>query len=145
MEKTIKENSKVKFHFKVQNEKKDIVENTYEDLNPIEFQMGKGVMLPSFEENLKGKKEGDTHNFFLSKEECYGQYNEDLILELDKEKIELDEGTEVGSHIRGQTPEGKDFNCILKKVKKDTLLLDFNHPLAGNSLYFSVEILNVEN
>ena len=144
MKKKISDKSKVKFHYKVTDQNNNIRDNTYRNLQPIEFKMGEGVMLPSFEKNILGLTEGSLYKFNLPKEECYGNYNEELVIELKKDKIDLDEGIQIGSQIKGETPEGKKFNCTLKEIKKETVVLDFNHPLAGNSLTFDLEIINVK-
>ncbi|MDR0995223.1 MAG: FKBP-type peptidyl-prolyl cis-trans isomerase [Tannerella sp.] len=115
---------------------------------PLDFLYGTGVMLPSFEEKLKGLGVGDKFEFVLSPAEAYGDYDEENQIELPKSAFEVDgqfdsEMVQEGRVIPMMDSEGNRLNGSVMEVGEDTVLLDFNHPLAGETLHFSGEVIAV--
>lgn len=109
---------------------------------------GVGALLPKFESNLSGMKEGDTFGFGLSAEEGYGKSSDKAILKLEKKIFEVDgvvnpEMVAVGKTITMQDNNGNPIDGKVVAVEEDGVVMDFNHPLAGEKLYFTGSILNV--
>ena len=94
---------------------------------PLKFIYGTGMMLPAFEKALNGLEVGGTFNFSIEPAEAYGEYNEEHVLDLPKNIFEVD---------------GK-FDGSVLEVKDDIVVMDFNHPLAGETLHFSGEVIDV--
>ncbi len=116
--------------------------------NPLDFICGAGMMLPKFEENLANLKADDTFDFMLTAEEGYGLRNEENISDIPMNVFEQDGKVEEGLLIIGnviplQDQNGNRFNGQVVSVDKETVKLDFNHPLAGENLYFTGKILSV--
>lgn len=115
---------------------------------PFVVLFGAGTLLPKFENELEGLKTGDSYGFSIDSKEGYGEFNPDAIVELDKDifKVEGEIDTEmlqVGNSIPMQNDQGQPLNGMIKEIKEDKVVMDFNHPLAGVNLYFTGEILDV--
>jgi len=115
---------------------------------PLDFIYGNGMMLPKFEENLANLSAEDTFEFMLTAEEGYGLRNEENIADVPMNVFMQDGKIEdgllaVGNVIPLQDNEGNRFNGQVISLTDDTVKLDFNHPLAGENLYFTGKILSV--
>lgn len=115
---------------------------------PFVVLFGAGTLLPKFENELEGLATGDTFGFSLTSEDAYGEQNPQAILELDKKIFEVEgkvdeEMLKVGNSIPMQNDEGQPLSGMVKEIKEDKVLMDFNHPLAGVNLHFTGEILEV--
>ncbi|NPD46991.1 MULTISPECIES: peptidylprolyl isomerase [unclassified Lentimicrobium] len=115
---------------------------------PFVVLFGAGSLLPKFENELEGLKAGDSYGFSIESKEGYGELNPNAVIELDKDifKVEGEIDTEmlqVGNSIPMQNDQGQPLNGLVKEIKEDKVVMDFNHPLAGVNLYFTGEILDV--
>ncbi len=118
--------------------------------NPMSFIFGMGTMLSAFEDNLAGLEKGSKFSFSLSPEEAYGESNESYIIELPKQIFEVDgkfddERVFEGNTIPMRDANGNIMNGSVMEIKDDVIVMDFNHPLAGETLQFSGEILDVHD
>lgn len=117
---------------------------------PLQFISGIGVMLPKFEENIYGLKVGDKFSFKLESKDAYGTKQDNMIVDLHKEvfKIngEFDEKMLViGNVIPMVNQEGHHLNGKVLEVGKDTVKLDFNHPLADKDLFFKGSVVGIRD
>jgi len=115
---------------------------------PFVVLFGAGTLLPKFENELEGLTVGDSYGFSVNSAEGYGEMNPDAIVELDKNIFEVDgkldeEMLQVGHSIPMQNDQGQPLNGVIKEIKEDKIVMDFNHPLAGVNLHFTGEILDV--
>ncbi|MDR3195063.1 MAG: peptidylprolyl isomerase [Tannerella sp.] len=116
--------------------------------SPLKFIFGLGSMLPAFEDRLNGLAAGDTFRFSLLPDDAYGEYIEENVLELPKNVFEVD-GIFDGEFVREDSivpmmdSDGQPRNGIVLEVKDDVVLMDFNHPLAGETLHFDGKVLDV--
>lgn len=125
----------------------ELVQEVTKD-KPFVVLFGVGALLPKFEENLDGLAVGDNFGFALSSEEGYGEKTPDAIVDLDKKIFELDgkiddEFLFVGATIPMQNEQGHPLTGQVLEIGENTVKMDFNHPLAGESLYFTGEVLEV--
>jgi FKBP-type peptidyl-prolyl cis-trans isomerase SlyD len=125
----------------------EIVEETSED-KPLEFIFGTGRMLQMFEEKLDGLKAGEEFSFKLTADEAYGQVNEDAKVEIPKNIFEVngqidEELIKVGNMVPMQDAHGNRLNGIVLDITDEHVKMDFNHPLAGDDLYFSGAVKEV--
>jgi len=119
-----------------------------EETKPFVQLFGVGALLPAFETNLAGLEEGDTFGFGLTAEEGYGNPSDEAILKLEKKIFEIDgvvdpEMVAEGKVITMQDNHGNPLDGKVLAVEEDSVIMDFNHPLAGENLYFTGSILNV--
>jgi FKBP-type peptidyl-prolyl cis-trans isomerase SlyD len=131
------------------NGQEEIVEKVQEE-NPLKFIFGSGTLLKSFEENLDGLKTGDTFQFVLKPEEAYGPFNDQAISELPKSIFmvngELREDLiQIGKVVPMRDKNGNRLDGMVTEVKDETIVMDFNHPMAGKELNFSGKVTDVRN
>jgi len=127
----------------------EVVE-TVDKEKPLTFLYGVGNMLEKFEENIKGLNEGDDFNFKIPSEEAYGEASEDAIVDLpiDTFKIEGEIDHDLlkeGNYIPMQDQEGNRLDGIVLEVGDEKVKMDFNHPLAGDDLFFKGQVLSVRD
>jgi FKBP-type peptidyl-prolyl cis-trans isomerase SlyD len=125
----------------------EIVEETNPE-EPLQFVFGEDQMLPKFEEALRGLKAGDKFTVAIACADAYGPEDDEAYVEFPKSEFIAegewdDELFAVGEIIPMQTPEGETIHGIVDDVKLNTIVIDFNHPLAGEDLYFEGEIVEV--
>ncbi|MDR3339811.1 MAG: FKBP-type peptidyl-prolyl cis-trans isomerase [Candidatus Symbiothrix sp.] len=116
--------------------------------HPLTFVFGMGMMLEAFEKNVEGLKKSDKFSFTLTPEEAYGEYIEENVVELPKKIFEIDGVFDEEKISEGQTlpmmdSSGHRMMGSVLEVKTDVIVMDFNHPLAGETLHFKGEIIDV--
>ncbi len=116
----------------------------YESEEALTFTVGQDDILPAFEANLIGLDAGQTHRFTLGPEEAYGPYQEELVFMLSRQQL-MDDGEDIaaGQTLTLFTPEGESLTVTVLDVTDSTIKVDANHPLAGQTLIYEVEVLNV--
>jgi FKBP-type peptidyl-prolyl cis-trans isomerase 2 len=116
----------------------------YESEEALTFTVGEDDILPAFEANLIGLDVGQKHRFTLSPEEAYGPYQEELVFTLSRQQL-MDDGEDIapGQTLTLFTPEGESLMVTVLDVTDSTIKVDANHPLAGQTLIYEVEVLNV--
>ena len=117
---------------------------------PLLFCFGIGMMLESFEENLNGKKAGDSFDFVIDHTEAYGEFEDEKIVDLPRNIFEVDgkfdsEMVVEGNFVPLADAEGQRIDAIVVKVDEEVVTVDINHPLAGEDLHFVGEILDVRD
>jgi len=111
---------------------------------PLTFMFGKGQIIPGLENGIVNMKIGEKGDVLVKAADAYGDYNEEAQQELPKEQfagIDLN----VGMTLYGQGEDGGTVQVTVKDVKEETVIIDFNHPLAGRDLMFTVTIQNVRD
>ena len=117
---------------------------------PLEFVCGAGMLLPKFEGALIGKEPGDKVSFTLEPKDGYGELIQEAIVELPKTIFMIDGKVVekmlfVGNIVPMSDAEGHRMNGIIREVKEETIIMDFNHPMAGKTLNFDVEVVEVRD
>ena len=115
-----------------------------EHSHPLEFVVGKGQVIPGFEEAVIGLKKGDEKEIKLESEEAYGNYDSTLKREIPKEVIPEGQEIKEGMIIVMQTPEGYKLPARIVSISDDSFTIDLNHPLAGKKLIFNIKVIGVE-
>jgi FKBP-type peptidyl-prolyl cis-trans isomerase 2 len=138
----IKEGVKVNISFEVKLETGEIVLKTEEE-QPLEVAVGDGNIPKSVKDSLIDMKEGGTKTIALEPAEAFGSKRDDLIIDLSKEGFDPQVELEVGSRVSMNSPEGKRFMGTVLEVKEEKISVDFNHPLAGKSLIFTVTVVSI--
>lgn len=117
-----------------------IIETVGKD-EAVEFLFGNGKLLPAFELALNGLQSGDNFRFQIPANEAYGDFNPEAVIELSKDIFKRNDELNheilfIGNEIPMMDRHGKRMNGIVKEVKESTVIMDFNHPMAGNDLFF---------
>ena len=115
---------------------------------PLTFHCGAGQMLEKFEANLMGLSVGSSFDFKLATEEAYGLASEEAVIELPKNIFEVNgefdsEMIKEGNVVPMQDSSGRRMNGIVLEIGESTIKMDFNHPLAGDDLFFKGEVIEV--
>ncbi len=119
-----------------------LVESATEE-QPLTFLYGAGQMLPKFEENLSTLSTGDAYDFRLTAEDAYGEYDEEAVATLPKDMFNGTDIPEIGSMLTLQDNHGNHFQGQVVSVAEDSVIVDLNHPMAGQALHFKGNIINV--
>ncbi|MEW6001118.1 MAG: peptidylprolyl isomerase [Nitrospirota bacterium] len=110
---------------------------------PFKFRVGSSQVIPGFEKALMGMKVGEKKSFQVSPDEGYGQENPRGIVDASRDKLPPDLNPEIGMTLYARGPDGQTIPVTIIGTKKDIVILNFNHPLAGKTLNFEVEIIEV--
>lgn len=116
----------------------------------VDFLFGNGKLLSAFELALDGKQGGDNFRFQIPASEAYGTFNPDAVIELSQDIFKRNgeinkEILFIGNEIPMMDKHGKRMSGTVKEVKDTTVVMDFNHPMAGNDLYFKGLVAQVRD
>ena len=109
---------------------------------PLEFITGQGQIIPGLEKEIENSAKGDTADVLVNPAEAYGEYNDEAVQTLPKEQfagVDLVEGMT----LYGTGENGETVQVLVKSIAGDDVTIDYNHPMAGKTLMFSVSILDV--
>jgi peptidylprolyl isomerase len=138
----IKEGSKVKAHYTgrlTNNEEFD--SSLKEGREPIEFVIGEGTLIPGFENGILGLSPGDKKTVEIPAVEAYGEYKDELRVTVPK--TNAPQGVQVGQSLQANMQNGEMVTFMVREVNDDNIIVDANHPLAGQTLIFDIEVLEV--
>jgi len=110
------------------------------DKEPLEVQLGKGLVIPGFEEALQGMKEGEAKTVTITSDKAYGPILSDRLQEVEKQYVPPT--VNEGELLQADGPQGP-MVVTVKEVKEETVVLDANHPLAGKDLVFELEVVSI--
>ncbi|QTL35305.1 MULTISPECIES: FKBP-type peptidyl-prolyl cis-trans isomerase [Pseudoalteromonas] len=133
-------NTVVKMHYAVLDNDDNSIDNTFDD-EPLEFIVGTGYLISGLEDALMSKQAGDKFSVSVEPQNGYGERHDNLMQAVPKSMFEEME-VEVGMQFRATTDEGEQ-TVIVIGIEGDDVIVDGNHPLAGITLNFDVEILDV--
>lgn len=131
-------------------DEREIIEVSDEN-DPIVFIHGLSGLPEAFEKNLIGLSAGDTFEFSVSAEDGYGSVDTEALIDFPIENFKIDNGEipegmlEIGNYIPFSNEEGHRMNGRVVEVHTDIVMLDFNHPLAGETLHFKGKVLAIRN
>ena len=110
--------------------------------DPLEFEMGAGMVIPGFEDGVRDMEEGEKKTIHIPAKEAYGEHREDMVMEFPR--THLPEGVEpqVGMQLQLQGPQGQAIPAKIIALTEENLTLDANHPLAGQDLNFELELIS---
>ncbi|MBD3897943.1 FKBP-type peptidyl-prolyl cis-trans isomerase [Halomonas sp. ML-15] len=131
----------VTLHFTLKLEDGTVVDST-RDKQPATFQVGDGNLPPGFEAPLQGLAEGDTGSYQIGPEHAFGQHNPQNVQLLKRDDFE-DVEPEVGTVMSFADAAGGELPGVIASLDGEQVEVDFNHPLAGRTLTFEVEVIKV--
>lgn len=132
----------VKVHYTGKLEDGNIFDSS-EGRDPIEFLIGAGNVIPGFEQAVIGMSSGESKTFTIPSDEAYGPYHDELVLAIAREQIPADMDVQVGQQLQVQNASGQVMPVIVTDVSDGTVTLDANHPLAGEDLTFTIELVDI--
>lgn len=114
-----------------------------EGREPLEFTVGSGQVIRGFDQGVRGMSVGDKKQLEIPVEDAYGEKSQELIIEFPKSQFPNDMTPEVGQQLMMSNGSGQSFPVTIKEIKEETVLLDANHPLAGQDLIFNIELVEI--
>lgn len=113
------------------------------DASPATLQLGSGQLAPPLEACLEDLPVGERHIFLLEPEQAFGPHNPQLVQRMARKELPGDGKIEVHALVEFAAPDGSRFAGLVRELDGDSALIDFNHPLAGKSIRFEVEVIGV--
>ena len=110
---------------------------------PLEFEVGGGMVIKGFDEGVTGMKVGDKKTVNIPFDQAYGPRNSEMLVEFPKDRFPKDMELEVGLSLMMTDGSGQQFPVVVTEVKEDVVVLDANHPLAGQDLVFDIELVEI--
>ena len=115
-----------------------------EGREPLEFEVGSGMVISGFDEGVTGMAVGDKKTVSIPADEAYGPKQEDMIMEFPRERFPAEMVPEVGMQLNMNNGQGQSFPVVIVEVQESVVILDANHPLAGQELIFDLELVEIK-
>jgi FKBP-type peptidyl-prolyl cis-trans isomerase SlyD len=139
---TISEGRTVSIEYTLTLENKEVIDSNVGG-EPLTYVQGSRQIIWGLEKELTGMRVGDSKEVTVTAEEGYGPLQEEAFVNVNKDQLP-EEAWKVGAQVQGQGPQGQIVRGKVAKINKDEATIDFNHPLAGKTLFFAVKILDIE-
>ncbi|MCD6346239.1 MAG: peptidylprolyl isomerase [Bacteroidales bacterium] len=139
----IEKNKVVAIHYTLKSDDGHVLDSS-EGKSPLPFIHGIGQLIPGLENELAGKEAGAKLNAVIAPSDAYGEYNSEMVFQVSKDGFRGDEELKVGMQVEVELEQGKSI-AEVSKIEDDQVTLDVNHPLAGMTLHFDVEVMDVRD
>ncbi|MEH6464584.1 MAG: FKBP-type peptidyl-prolyl cis-trans isomerase [Shewanella psychromarinicola] len=130
-------------HMNIVLEDGSTAESTKSSGKPSRLNIGDGSLSPAFEDQLKDLNEGDKHQFTLVAKDAFGESNPDAVHYMDRSRFPADMELEEGVIVSFGGPGGSEIPGIIRDTAGDSITVDLNHPLAGRTITFELEVVSV--
>jgi FKBP-type peptidyl-prolyl cis-trans isomerase 2 len=137
----VQDGSKIKVHYVLKVEGNTV--DSSEGKAPLEVTVGQGQLIPGFEKAMMGMKQGEKKSFTVSPEDGYGSEKLEAFHEVPKSQLPENITPEVGMTLYAKDSNGQQFPLTISDVKEDVIIVNTNHPLAGKTLNFDIEIVEI--
>ncbi|WP_121665395.1 FKBP-type peptidyl-prolyl cis-trans isomerase [Mesonia aquimarina] len=139
----VKQNDTVKIHYTGKLNNGQVFDSSLER-EPIEFTVGGGQIIPGLENGLIDMEVNQKKTIEISKDEAYGDAKDELFMEVPKSQLPQEIEPEVGMGLVSKNPDGTERQLRVAEVKDEAIVVDANHPLAGQDLTFEVELIEIK-
>jgi len=140
----VKSGDKIKVHYHGRLTNGETFDKS-EGREPLEFEVGSGMVIKGFDDGVTGMAVGDKKTINIPADEAYGPKNPDMIIDMPKDRFPQEMELEVGMPLSMSDGQGQQFQVVVAEVKEDAVILDANHPLAGEDLIFDLELVEIIN
>lgn len=137
-----KNGDKVRVHYTGSTEDGTVFDSS-KDREPLEFTLGETGIIPGFQEIIVGMNPGDTKTDTIPPEKAYGPHREEMVLDVERDKLPQDLELEVGQHLQLSRSDGQVIPVHVTQLDDASVTIDANHPLAGKDLTFEVDLLEI--
>lgn len=110
---------------------------------PLEFEVGSGMVIKGFDDGVTGMSVGDKKTINIPYNEAYGPRNPEMVIDMPKERFPQDMELELGMPLMMSDGGGQQFQVTIVEIKDASVMLDANHPLAGQDLVFDLELVEI--
>lgn len=118
--------------------------DTSEGRPPLEFTVGNGQVIKGFDDAVLDMKVGDKKTVNIPVEEAYGERSQEMLVQIPRTDFPSDIEPEVGMELQMSDDQGHVFPVVIAEVQDDAIILDANHPLAGEDLTFDIEVVKID-
>lgn len=139
----VKENDTVKVHYTGKLTNGQVFDSSLER-EPLEITVGEGKLIPGFENALINMQVNEKKTVEIAKDEAYGDVQQELFHQVTKDQLPQDIQPEVGMGLASKAPDGTEHQFRVVEVKDDHIVVDGNHPLAGQDLVFDLELVEIK-
>lgn len=139
---TITENSVVQFNYTLKDDNGQVIDQSPEG-HPLAYLHGHQNIIPGLEAQMLGKSVGDKFTAVIAPEDAYGEFDEAAVQEVPKENFQGVDSIQAGMQFQSQTDDGHVMLVTVRDVQDDVVIVDANHPLAGKTLHFDVEVVDI--
>ena len=144
MAREIQPNAYVVLEYTLKDDDGDVLDaSDGEGGEPIQYVHGYGMLVPGLEAALVGMKEGESREILVPAESGYGEYDDELVLELDRKEFPDPTKVSLGDEFVAESPDGDELPMEVVEIRDDIVVVDANHPLAGVTLHYDVKIRSV--
>jgi FKBP-type peptidyl-prolyl cis-trans isomerase 2 len=117
--------------------------DTSEGREPLEFEVGAGSVIAGFDDGVRGMAVGEKKTIQIPVEQAYGPKDENMVVEFPKTNFPEDMQPEIGMHLNMTNGAGQVIPVVITDVREESVILDANHPLAGEDLIFDLELVSI--
>lgn len=114
-----------------------------EGKNPLQFELGTGKVIAGFDNGVKGMSVGEKKTVQIPVQDAYGPKNPKLIVEVEKKNIPQDITPAIGMQLNMMNNNDDPIPVVITAIKEESIILDANHPLAGEDLIFDIELMEI--
>jgi FKBP-type peptidyl-prolyl cis-trans isomerase 2 len=139
----VKENDTVKVHYTGKLSNGQIFDSSLER-EPLEITLGQGMLIPGFEKGMVNMKVNEKKTINIPVAEAYGDVQKELFHQVKKDQLPPEMTPEVGMGLSSKNPDGSEVQFRVAEVHKDHIIIDANHPLAGQDLVFDLELVEIK-
>jgi len=111
--------------------------------DPLQFTIGKGQVIPGFEQAVVGMNPGESKTTKLPADQAYGSHRKEMVLEVDRKQFPAHLKPEVGQQYQIPQAQARSTVVTITDISESKIVLDANHPLAGKDLTFDVQLLEI--
>ena len=129
-------------HYTLTNDQGEVLDSS-DGGDPLPYLHGANNIVPGLEKELAGLKIGDSKNIDVAPEEGYGVVNPAMIQAVPREQFPPDADVEPGVQFMMQSQDGQSMPIWVTKVEDGMVTIDANHPLAGETLHFAIEVAGI--
>ncbi len=129
------------FHYTLTDDQNQVIDSSA-GRDPLTYLHGSGQIVPGLEKQLEGRSAGDKFSADVAPEEGYGVHHPELMQEVPRSAFQGVEDIQPGMQFQGRGPQGE-INVTVTRVEDDKVFIDGNHPLAGKTLHFAIEVTDV--
>ena len=129
------------FHYTLTDDGNQVIDSSA-GRDPLTYLHGSGQIVPGLEKQMEGRSVGDKFSADVAPEEGYGVHHPELMQEVPRSAFQGVEDIQPGMQFQGRGPQGE-INVTVTRVEGDKVFIDDNHPLAGKTLHFAIEITDV--
>lgn len=117
--------------------------DTSKDREPLEFKIGEGKLIPGFENGVIGMKLQESKTIKIPYAEAYGKIKPELMIEVKKQQLPDNLTPEIGMELVSRSQDGQEQIVKVAEIKDESVVIDANHPLAGEDLTFEIELVDI--